>query len=101
MELFRGDTFFKKIVSSYKFKVGDTLNIAVMRNAYSREYLHQQTKKIEAETNEINFEILPSETDKFPIDNLLLEIELITVDGIVKTNQYKLEVKADGIYERN
>ena len=101
MELFRGDTFFKKIVSNYQFRVGDTLHIVVMRNAYSREYLHQQAKKIEAETNEINFEILPSETDKFPIEDLLLEIELTTVDGIVKTNQYKLEVKADGIYERN
>lgn len=101
MELFRGDSFIKKIVSTYKFRVGDTLNIAVMRNAYSREYLHQQTKKIEAETNEINFEILPSETDKFPIEDLLLEIELTTVDGIVKTQQLKIEVKADGIYERN
>lgn len=101
MKLFRGDTFLKKIVSNYQFRVGDTLHIVVMRNAYSREYLHQQTKKIEAETNEINFEILPSETDKFPIEDLLLEIELTTVDGIVKTNQYKLEVKADGIYERN
>lgn len=101
MNLFRGDTFFKKIVSSYKFRVGDTLNIAVMRNAYSREYLHEQTINVQAETNEINFEILPSETDKFPIDDLLLEIELTTVDGIVKTNQYELEVKADGIYERN
>ena len=101
MELFRGDSFIKKIVSNYQFRVGDTLHIVVMRNAYSREYLHQQTKKIEAETNEINFEILPSETDKFPIEDLLLEIELTTVDGIVKTNQYKLEVKAEGIYERN
>ena len=101
MELFRGDTFFKKIVSNYKFRVGDTLHIVVMRNAYSRDYLHEQTINVQGETNEINFEILPSETDKFPIDDLLLEIELTTSSGIVKTNQYKLEVKADGIYERN
>ena len=101
MELFRGDTFLKKIVSNYQFRVGDTLHIVVMRNAYSRNYLHEQKKVIQAETNEVEFEILPSETDKFPIEDLLLEIELTTVDGIVKTNQYKLEVKADGVYERN
>lgn len=100
-ETFRGDTFFKKIVSSYKFEVGDKLHVVVMRNAYSRDYLHEQTIEIQNDTNEINFEILPSETDKFPIDNLLLEIELTTSSGIVKTQQYQLKVKADGIYERN
>lgn len=101
MEIFRGDSFIKKIVSNYQFRVGDYLKIAVMKNAYSREYLHEQTINIVEETNEIIFEILPCETDKFPIEDLLLEIELTTVDGIVKTNQYKLEVKADGVYERN
>lgn len=101
MELFRGDSFIKKITSSYQFRVGDTLHIAVMKNAYSRDYLHEQLIEIESNTNEINFEILPSETDNFPIEKLLLEIELTTIDGIVKTNQYDLEVKADGIYERN
>lgn len=101
MELFRGDSFIKKIVSNYQFRIGDTLHIAVMRNAYSKEYLHEQLIEIQAETNEINFEILPSETDKFPVEELLLEIELTTVDGIVKTQQLKIEVKADGIYERN
>lgn len=101
MELFRGDTFLKKIVSNYEFKVGDKLHIAVMKNAYSRNYLHEQLIEIQNDTNEINFEILPSETDKFPTEELLLEIELTTVNGIVKTSQYKIEVKADGIYERN
>lgn len=101
MELFRGDSFIKKITSSYEFRSGDKLHIAVMKNAYSRDYLHEQTIEIEANTNEINFEILPSETDKFPIEKLLLEIELTTTDGIVKTNQYDLIVKVDGIYERN
>lgn len=101
MELFRGDSFIKKITSSYQFRFGDTLHIAVMKNAYSRDYLHEQLIEIESNTNEINFEILPSETDNFPIEKLLLEIELTTIDGIVKTNQYDLEVKADGICERN
>lgn len=101
MELFRGDSFIKKITSNYQFRSGDKLHIAVMKNAYSREYLHEQTITIQNNANEINFEILPNETDKFPIEKLLLEIELTTNDGIVKTNQYELIVKADGIYERN
>lgn len=101
MELFRGDSFIKKITSSYQFRVGDKLHIAVMKNAYSKDYLHEQTIEVKSNTNEINFEILPSESDKFPIEKLLLEIELTTNDGIVKTNQYDLIVKADGIYERN
>lgn len=101
MELFRGDSFIKKITSSYEFTSGDKLHIAVMRNAYSRDYLHEQIIEIKSNTNEITFEILPSETGKFPAEKLLLEIELTTTDGIVKTNQYDLEVKVDGIYERN
>lgn len=101
MELFRGDSFIKKISSNYQFKFGDKIHIAVMKNAYSKDYLHEQTIEIQNNTNEINFEILPSETDKFPIEKLLLEIELTTSEGIVKTNQYDLQVKADGIYERN
>lgn len=101
MELFRGDSFIKKITSNYQFRSGDKFHIAVMKNAYSRDYLHEQTIEIKSNTNEINFEILPSETDKFPTEKLLLEIELTTTNGIVKTNQYDLEVKADGIYERN
>ena len=102
MELFRGDSFIKKIISEdYEFRLGDKIHIAVLKNAYSREYLHEQTIDVQSETNEINFEILPSETDKFPIEKLLLEIELTTTDGIVKTNQYDLQIKADGIYERN
>ena len=101
MELFRGDSFIKKISSNYQFRSGDKIHIAVMKNAYSKDYLHEQTIEIQNNTNEINFEILPSETDKFPIEKLLLEIELTTSEGIVKTNQYDLQVKADGIYERN
>lgn len=101
MELFRGDTFYKKITSTYQFRTGDKLHIAVLKNAYSKNYLHEQTIEIQSNTNEVNIEILPSETDKFPIEKLLLEIELTTIDGIVKTNQYDLEIRMDGIYERN
>lgn len=101
MNIFRGDTFFKTIYSKeYKFRIGDKFHIAVMKNAYGNNYLHEQIKEINEETHEVDLEILPCETDKFPIGNLLLEIELTTVDGIVITNQYKLNVKADGIYEQ-
>ena len=101
MELFRGDSFIKKINSSYQFRVGDKLHIAVMKNAYSDKYLYEENREIKGDSNYFVLEILPSETDKFPIQELLLEIELTTIDGIVKTNQYKINVKADGIYERH
>lgn len=101
MELYRGDSFIKKIVSNYTFQIGDKIHIAVLKNAYSREYLHEQEVEIQSEGNEFIIEILPSKTSKFPNEKLLLEIELTTVNGFVKTEQYDLIVKADGIYERN
>ena len=100
MELFRGDSFVKRIkLNEYKLKAGDKFHIAVMRNAYSDKYLHEQIIEIQKETDEIVFEILPNKTSEFPIANLLLEIELTYSDGIVKTNQYSIEMKADGIRE--
>ena len=101
MELFRGDSFIKKIVSDYQFSVGDQIHVAVLRSAYSQDYLFEHTIEIESETNEIEIEIPPHKTNTFPIETLLLEIELTTKSGIVQTNQYKLKMKADGIYERN
>lgn len=100
MELFRGDSFIKKVNSTYKFNVGDKLHIAVMKNAYSEKYLYEEVREIQKEENYFILEILPSETDKFPIQELLLEIELTTNNGIVKTNQYKINVKADGVHGR-
>lgn len=98
MELFRGDTFFKTFeVEDYKLRNGDKLHIAVMKNAYSEKYLFEKEIEIKNETNEFDVEILPNETKDFPIAELLLEIELTTVDGIVQTNQYKIIVEADGI----
>jgi len=101
MELFRGDTFLKKLVSSYVFKVGDKLHIAILKCAYSKEYFYEKTIEIAEQKNEVVIEISALETSKLPDEELLLEIELTTIDGIVRTNQYKLVVKADGIYERN
>ena len=100
MELFRGDTFFKTFeTEDYKLRIGDKLHIVVMKNAYSKKYLFEKEIEIESETNEFDVEILPSETKEFPIGELLLEIELTTVDGIVQTNQYKIVIEADGINE--
>ena len=102
MKFFRGNTFFKVIHSeTYTFQKGDKLHIVVMKNAYSDKYLYEEIKEIQAETNEIEFEILPEKTAQFPIGKLLLEIELTTKDGIVETNQYDLEVEADGIHGKN
>ena len=99
MELLRGDSFVKQIKpKGYKLKPGDKIHIAVMKNAYSEEYLHEQVIEIQEETDGIIFEILPSETDNFPINKLLLDIVLTYGDGIVKTNQYSIEMKADGIH---
>lgn len=99
---FRGDTFVREITTNdYQLQKGDKFHIVVMRNAYEKNYLHEQIIEIQEQTNKVNFEILPCETDKLPIGELLLEIELTTTSGIVVTNQYTLEVKADGIYERN
>lgn len=102
MELFRGDSFVKEITSDdYEFEPGDIIVIAVMRSAYSKKYLHKEVIKIQEATNSVTFEIEPAKTSEFPIDDLLLEIEITTVTGIVQTEQYVLNVKADGIYERN
>lgn len=98
MELFRGDTFFQTFeTEDYKLRVGDKLHIAVMRNAYSKKFLFEKEIEIKEESESFDVEILPSETKDFPIAELLLEIELTTVDGIVQTNQYKINVEVDGI----
>ena len=53
MELFRGDSFIKKIISDeYEFKTGDKLHIVVLRTAYSKDYLHEQ--RIEVKTEKFN-----------------------------------------------
>ena len=101
IEFLRGDTFFRRFDANYTLKKGDKLHVAVMKNAYSNEYLHEQIIEIQSETNYFNLEILPGETSKFPIGKLLLEIELTTTDSIVQTNQYELNVKVDGIHGRN
>lgn len=102
MELFRGDTFLKQIgTTNYTFRVGDKLHIAIMKNEYSKEYLYEGVIELTEEKDFVDLEIPASKTKEFPVGDLLLEVELTTVDEIVQTNQYKINVRMDGIYERN
>lgn len=101
MNLFRGDSFIKTIKpTNYTFQAGDIIKYAVIQNEYSKDYLFHNEIKIEKEVESVDIDINASETSKFPVGNLLLEIEL-TYGGLVKTTQYNLKVEADGIYERN
>ena len=101
MEYFRGDTFLKNIkAQNYTFQEGDKIHIAILKNAYSKEYLYEEVIEVDGATDTISLEISAEEMAKLPVDKLLLEIELTTGD-IVKTHQYDLVIKADGIYERN
>lgn len=102
-EFLRGDTFYKKIrpTNKYKFQAGDKIHIAVMENIFSKNYLYEKEIEITEEKEFFELEILPSKTRNFPTSLLLLEIEVTYGNGIVKTNQYGLNVKGDGIYERN
>ena len=43
MEYFRGDTFLKNIkAQNYTFQEGDKIHIAILKNAYSKEYLYEE-----------------------------------------------------------
>lgn len=102
MVIYRGDTFLQKIkAENYTFEIGDKLHIAIMNNEYSKNYLYETIIEIKEKNDSVNLEISADDTSKFEIGDLLLEVELTTISGIVKTNQYELQVKADGIYERN
>lgn len=102
MKLFRGDTFLRKIVSNnYKLRRGDQFHIAIFKSVYSEKHLYETTIIVQEETDGIVLEIPASKTSELPPTTLILEIELTTVNGIVKTDQYELEIEADGIYERN
>ena len=99
MEFFQGNTFFKKIVpDGFDLKIGDVFRFAMMRNEFT-EHFHDGEIKVESENQEIIIEIESEKTKTFPIGKALLEVELTTIDGIVKTNQYEIEVKAVGIRE--
>ena len=99
MELFRGDTFYKSVTAGdYKFQPDDVLRVAILNNTIDNIKLYENEIKITEEQTSILVEIPASETKELKPGILVLELEL-TYSGVVKTEQFELLVKADGIYE--
>ena len=101
MEIFRGDTFYRELVpnQNYKFQKDDIIKVAVMVNTDSENHLFDDTITVEEESEKVDILIPPEKTARFEIGDLILEIEVTYGGGIVKTQQYILEVKEDGIHE--
>lgn len=101
MEIFRGDTFYRELVpnQNYKFQKDDIIKVAVMVNTDSENHLFDDTITVEEESEKMDILIPPEKTANFEIGDLILEIEVTYGGGIVKTQQYILEVKEDGIHE--
>lgn len=96
-ETFRGDTIDEEIsIEDYKFKSGDIIKVAVIDNMDS-EILYDDTKEFTEEAESYQLYILPEKTKQFPIRELLLEIEVTIDTDFVRTFQYILDVKEDGI----
>lgn len=94
---FRGDTFYKKITApGYTFQKGDILRVAILNDAVSCYKLYENEIIVDEEKDAIIIEISKTEMAKLPTGILILEFEL-TYSGIVKTEQFELEIKADGI----
>lgn len=99
MELFRGDTFYKSITAGdYIFQPDDILRVAILNNTVDNIKLYENEIKITEEQTNILLEIPASKTKELKPGILVLELEL-TYSGVVKTEQFELLVKADGIYE--
>lgn len=96
-ETFRGDTIYKEIsIEDYKFKNEDIIKVAVIDNLTS-ETLFDTENIFSEEKEAYELYIYPEKTKKFPIRQLLLEIEVTLNKNFVKTFQYILDVKEDGI----
>ena len=99
MEIFRGDTFYKSVTAGdYIFQPDDILRVAILNNTIDNIKLYENEIKVTEETTSILVEIPASKTKELKPGFLVLELEL-TYTGIVKTEQFELLVKADGIYE--
>lgn len=97
MELFRGDTFYKSVTAGdYIFQPDDILRVAILNNTLDETKLYENEIKVTEEQTSILVEIPASETKELKPGILVLELEL-TYSGIVKTEQFELLVKADGI----
>lgn len=99
MELFRGDTFYKSVTAGdYIFQPDDILRVAILNNTIDNIKLYETEIKVTEEQTSVLLEIPASKTKELKPGILVLELEL-TYSGIVKTEQFELLVKADGIYE--
>lgn len=97
MELFRGDTFYKSVTAGdYIFQPDDILRVAILNNTIDNIKLYENEIKVTEQTTSILVEIPASKTKELKPGILVLELEL-TYSGIVKTEQFELLVKADGI----
>lgn len=97
MELFRGDTFYKSVTAGdYIFQPDDILRVAILNNTIDNIKLYENEIKVTEQTTSILVEIPASKTKELKPGILILELEL-TYSGIVKTEQFELLVKADGI----
>lgn len=98
MELFRGDTFYKSVTAGdYVFQPDDILRVAILNNTLDETKLYENEIKVMEEQTSILVEIPASKTKELKPGILVLELEL-TYSGIVKTQQFELLVKADGIH---
>lgn len=99
MEVFRGDTFMKKFSpKGYTMQKDDVIRMAVLQSTISGSPIWDITIKIDEETPYVILEIPKSDMEKLPIGLFTLEIELTYGGGLVKTEQYEFDVKADGIH---
>lgn len=100
MEIYRGDSFYKRVsVEDYIFKPEDVLRIAILLSTVSDYKLYEQTIEINEEKESVLVEIPASKMRDLTPGSLVLELELTYAGGLVKTEQYELIVKADGIHE--
>ena len=96
--MYRGDTFCKKVSAlDYKFQPKDVLKVAVLTDTITGNKLYENEIKVETETDSIIIEIPREKTAEISPGMWILEFEL-TYSGVVKTQQFGLVVKADGIH---
>lgn len=96
-ETFRGDTFSKKVsIEGYTLQPDDIIHVAILLSSMGG-IIYDSVEKIITETDNYVISIPATETEKLIPGVLTLEIELTYGDGFVKTQQYELIVKADGI----
>lgn len=98
--MYRGDTFCKKILANngYVFQPNDVLRVAILTDTVTGNKIWDDEIKVETETDSIILEIPKEKTAKIEPGMWILEFEL-TYGGVVKTQQFGLVVKADGIHE--